>query len=615
LTEPVRPPTVFLDKSPRIVWYQLNRLSNERLLLVERDTSDPKYRPVYEAILTRAGMSRQHRQESLQALIELQPSDVVTELLSGLARLDPGDREEQRVGRELAALLTASPAEVLHSQEGALAEAASAESPLVRAAAYAALIAAGRSSTARELAGDDPAALVDFLAAAPLVPVPEDRAALRELIVPLLGKDRPEEVRRAAVQALAVVPAGQAESFRMAAGLLVEPAYRAAAVGTLLQIPGQYRDSRTAAAAVAALVSYAESTPAGQRTSTEFLDAMQLVDQLLPLLDVGEARRCRDRLRAVTVRVVRIHTIPEQMQYDLPYFAVEAGRPVQVILQNDDLMPHNLVITVPGAIKDVALLAATMPPQQSAGSGKQYVPDVEQVLHATDLVPAGQYEILTFTAPAEPGEYPYVCTFPGHWMRMNGVMVVVSDLDAWLQDPQAPADPLGNTRPLVKNWTVEDLRDSMQSVPHGDSLSNGARIFQEATCVQCHKLHGQGGAVGPELTDVFTRWKGDRLGVLREMLEPSHRIDPQYAVHSFILADGRVLSGLIKAEDKKTISVLENPEIPQPIQVQRSDIEETVRSSHSMMPKGLLDRFTRDEIIELLSYLEQAAGGRPVEHH
>ena len=64
---PVQPPRIFLDKSPRIVKYQLGRLDNQRLLLVERQPDDPKYTLVYEAILTRAGMSAQHREEALAA--------------------------------------------------------------------------------------------------------------------------------------------------------------------------------------------------------------------------------------------------------------------------------------------------------------------------------------------------------------------------------------------------------------------------------------------------------------------------------------------------------------------------------------------------------------------
>ena len=85
--KPVQRPKVFLDKSSRIVWYQLNRLDNERLLLVERQTNDAKYAPVYTAILTRAGMSPQYREDALDGLIELNKTDAPTEVLAA-----PSDR-------------------------------------------------------------------------------------------------------------------------------------------------------------------------------------------------------------------------------------------------------------------------------------------------------------------------------------------------------------------------------------------------------------------------------------------------------------------------------------------------------------------------------------------
>ena len=47
------------------------------------------------------------------------------------------------------------------------------------------------------------------------------------------------------------------------------------------------------------------------------------------------------------------------MRYDVKYFVAAAGKPIQVILQNDDLMPHNLVVVKPGSLKEVALQAAT----------------------------------------------------------------------------------------------------------------------------------------------------------------------------------------------------------------------------------------------------------------
>jgi Copper binding proteins, plastocyanin/azurin family len=75
---------------------------------------------------------------------------------------------------------------------------------------------------------------------------------------------------------------------------------------------------------------------------------------------------------------------------------------------------------------------------------KPYVPESPLVLQATKLLNGGEMERLTFTAPQKPGEYPYLCTFPGHWVRMYGVMVVVEKLDAWEAAPTVPTDPMTN---------------------------------------------------------------------------------------------------------------------------------------------------------------------------
>jgi putative heme-binding domain-containing protein len=291
------------------------------------------------------------------------------------------------------------------------------------------------------------------------------------------------------------------------------------------------------------------------------------------------------------------------MRYDKPFFAVEAGRPVQVILENEDLMPHNLVITRTGRLKEVALAGAALGTTPGL-DGKLYVPESPDVLFCTNMVNAGSREILTFNAPSEPGEYPYVCTFPRHWMRMYGVMVVVDDLDAWLRTPTEPKDPLGNNRSFVKSWQPTDFAAAqLPDLLRGRSPEIGAKLFKEATCLGCHKLNSEGGSVGPELTGLMKRWKGDHYGILREILEPSYKIDPKYAVRIVVDVDGKTTSGIVTAEDKKSISILVNPEVPEPQVIQKSNIEEIIPSTTSMMPKALLDKFTQDEIMEILSYI------------
>ncbi|WP_417747629.1 c-type cytochrome [Rosistilla oblonga] len=605
-----KPPRIFLDKSERVVMFQLNRLSNEQLVMVPRATDDPKYKPVFATILTRGGLSRQDRQQAAEGLAVLNGTSPATELLAAISGLDESDSEEKEVGRQLAAMLLAQSSADLADQKQALIDAVASDSAMLRAVGYAGLIAGDQSDQAWELATASSDSKLDYLHSISLLPKPKLRSSQRAHVIELFEQSKEKEMRRAAIGALRSIPADQADTFSRVAKTIAEKPLVAEAVSTLLKVPADDRDPSIAQQVVAKLMQLAEATPAADRTKPAFLNAMQLVDQLIGLMPVDQARAVRKRLSEIAVRVVQIHAVEEEMRYDVPYFVVQAGSEVQVVLINEDLMPHNLVITTPGDLKEVAELGSAMD-STPGPSGKMHVPDSDKVLHSTSMVGAHQREALTFTAPEQPGEYPYVCTFPRHWMRMYGVMVVVEDLDLWLKNPVEPKDPIGNDRAFIKSWTVDDFKQDLDLALRGRSPEIGKRIFTEASCAQCHKMHGEGGAVGPDLTDVVARWKGDRLGVLQEILDPSHKIDPKYVVHVVLTLDGKAISGIVVEEDKKTISLLANPESKEPTVIDRDDIDIMNKSSQSMMPKALMDRFTQDEIYELMSYLESAEAAKP----
>lgn len=216
---------------------------------------------------------------------------------------------------------------------------------------------------------------------------------------------------------------------------------RAAAVRTLLRIPeGVW--SRTMLEPLArSMVKTLSETPPDRRTDPASEEAVQLGEKLAALLPEDSRRAVRRDLRALTVQIVRITTIPEQLSFDLKWFVVEAGKPVQVVLFNPDAMPHNLVISKPGSLQEVATAGGAMPPTSDPGA-KAFVPDLPLVLFATRLLQAGETERLGFTAPKEPGEYVYACTFPGHWVRMYGIMLVVEKRETWEASPVIPTDPM-----------------------------------------------------------------------------------------------------------------------------------------------------------------------------
>lgn len=602
-TEAAAPPVVFLDKSPRIVEYQLGRLSNQQLQLVETRTDDKKYIPVFTAILSRVGMSPAARESALDGLIAINDSNAVIEVGAALSALKGDDTNAKRTIDGLARILLAQPAEDLLANQAVLIELARSDSEVLASVGCAGLIAAGESDQARKLvkeAGNE----LSWLQGIPLVPDGGLRGKLHADALAIADSDGPFPLRAAAIEALASMPTGGSQTFEHLAKLIDTPELQPVIFPALLAIAKQDRSPEVTVELVDWLVKHAEATPAAARTEDTFLDAMQLVDQLLAATPRELARSYRNRLRETVVRVVRIHTVEEEMRYDIPYFAVEAGRPVQIVLVNEDLMPHNLVITTPGSLQQVAEDGLLAGPDGGL-DGKQYVPQTDQVLFATNMIAARETERLTFTAPVEAGEYPFVCTFPRHWMRMYGVMVVVEDLDKWNQAPVEPKDPIGSNRSFVQSWTTADLSAELETGLQGRSPLIGKKLFTEATCASCHYAGDlQIGKVGPELNTLYSRWKSDRAGILREILEPSHKIDDKYAVQLLLTLDGDTVSGLVVAEDKETISILENPEAKEATVVEKSEIEERVRTSNSMMPKGLLDRYSKDEIFEIMGFIE-----------
>ncbi len=109
------------------------------------------------------------------------------------------------------------------------------------------------------------------------------------------------------------------------------------------------------------------------------------------------------------------------MQYDTRFLTVEAGSKIKLTLNNPDDMIHNLVITKPDAADAVGNAALKLGLE---GQAKGYVPNSDDVLFHTNLLEPGSSDVIYFVAPDEPGDYQFVCTFPGHAASMRGVLRV-----------------------------------------------------------------------------------------------------------------------------------------------------------------------------------------------
>lgn len=120
---------------------------------------------------------------------------------------------------------------------------------------------------------------------------------------------------------------------------------------------------------------------------------------------------------------IHLSVVPDMMQYTEKLIKVKAGQKVVINFDNPDGMQHNLLIIKPGTLQKVGKAADDMLRDPKAAD-KQYVPSTPDILHYTRMLNTGESVSLEFTAPEKPGDYPYVCTFPGHWRGMNGILRV-----------------------------------------------------------------------------------------------------------------------------------------------------------------------------------------------
>lgn len=169
--------------------------------------------------------------------------------------------------------------------------------------------------------------------------------------------------------------------------------------------------------------------------------------------------------------------------------------------------------------------------------------------------------------------------------------------------PQAdrPAST-GKKRDFVQKWTVEDLASVVEGELQGRNFEKGQQLFAEASCFACHRFAQQGGAIGPDLTGLSGRFSP--RDILESTLLPSKQVSDQYQAIKVLTDDGRVVVGRIVNLNGDNMAINTNMLDPNALtNVNRNTVEEIVPSDQSMMPEGLLDTFTKEEIKDLMAYL------------
>lgn len=164
--------------------------------------------------------------------------------------------------------------------------------------------------------------------------------------------------------------------------------------------------------------------------------------------------------------------------------------------------------------------------------------------------------------------------------------------------------PLELPKPIGpgKDWNLEEVRMLAKTGLKNRSFENGQRAFAATRCIVCHRFGEDGGATGPDLTQVAGRF--DLNALTEAIMDPSKVISDQYKASTVITESGKTYTGRIVSENKSHVSVLADPEDSTKIvDIAKADIEEMVPSKVSIMPAGLLNSLNQDEILDLLAYM------------
>lgn len=153
-----------------------------------------------------------------------------------------------------------------------------------------------------------------------------------------------------------------------------------------------------------------------------------------------------------------------------------------------------------------------------------------------------------------------------------------------------------------QDWTVDSILTAAGPELKGRDFENGKKMFAAGRCILCHRYDAEGGATGPDLTQLAGRF------ALKDMAEAV--VDPNKVVPDLFRAtvietkSGQVYTGRIASETADSVTIITNPEDATKFQtIPIAEIESRTVSTTSQMPKDLLKSLNQDEVLDLMAYL------------
>ena len=330
-------------------------------------------------------------------------------------------------------------------------------------------------------------------------------------------------------------------------------------------------------------------------------------NQLITYLDENYPANNNNLDRALAVLLVYLDA-PDAVEKTLALLKTSKDDPnyQKTFSASSDLIMRN-----PQYGLDIANMLANVPPAQQTylatvlgGAEAGWTPEMHEE-YFTWIQNAFKYK----------GGRSYV-GFIDRARKMALTHVAKSDFDKY-NELSGAAMLTGNGNDLVntdvqpegpyRRWTLEEAEPLMANLS-GRDLARGKAMFAAVQCQSCHTVQGEGGIIGPDLTQLGTRFSTN--DILEATINPSDEISEQYVASVIELKDGSSVMGRIIDEDDNSYKVSQNPFSPDVLRtVDKSNVALVKDSNVSVMMPGLINRLNEEELKDLMAYL--VSGGNP----
>ncbi|MET3112605.1 putative heme-binding domain-containing protein [Pedobacter sp. CG_S7] len=182
-----------------------------------------------------------------------------------------------------------------------------------------------------------------------------------------------------------------------------------------------------------------------------------------------------------------------------------------------------------------------------------------------------------------------------HYNTISGDSLLSKSGTSLAQSEEGPKGP-------GRGWTMEDALPIVEKNTGDRDLKQGKMLFSSIRCGTCHSFKGEGGTIGPDLTQLGTRFSAKDM--LESILNPNDVISDQYASKVFYYKDGTSTLGRLTNEDENTYFISQNPYAPQTIKkILKKDVSEVRLAKVSLMPPGTINQLNESELKDLIAYL------------